>query len=143
MTRQPVLLAVVYRDGSHTGVVRHYESSTGHQSETSIFGRGETAAQPSSHPRVSVVYLENPRVPIGVAKENLFGVDYLEPNMITEKEIAKYRTEYCIPDLVKMRISGPTESLGNLKDNEVFFFTNVLLQGVRLPLQPAVQSILA
>ncbi|KAL6291894.1 hypothetical protein ACE6H2_000036 [Prunus campanulata] len=42
-----------------------------------------------------------------------------------------------------MRIPGPTESLSRPQDGEVIFFTDVLLQGVRLPLQPAVQRILA
>ncbi|CAL8112744.1 unnamed protein product [Prunus armeniaca] len=80
---------------------------------------------------------------MGVPKELVFGVDYLEPNRITEKEIAKFRAEYFIPDSVGMRIPKPTEFLSKLKDGEVVFFTDVLLQGVRLPLQPAVQRILA
>ncbi|CAL2265260.1 unnamed protein product [Prunus armeniaca] len=42
-----------------------------------------------------------------------------------------------------MRILTPTESLSKPKDDEVVFFTDVLLQGVRLPLQLAVQRILA
>ncbi|CAL8162417.1 unnamed protein product [Prunus armeniaca] len=42
-----------------------------------------------------------------------------------------------------MRIPGPTESLSNPKDGEVVFFTDVLLQGVQLPLQPVVHKILA
>ncbi|CAL8998085.1 unnamed protein product, partial [Prunus brigantina] len=42
-----------------------------------------------------------------------------------------------------MRIPIPTESLSKPENGEVVFFTDVLLQGVRLPLQPAVQKILA
>lgn len=60
-------------------------------------------------------------------KEPLFGVDYLGPNKITEQEIAKYRAEYRIPDSVRMRIPGPTESLSKPKDGEVVFFTDVFL----------------
>ncbi|CAL8999814.1 unnamed protein product [Prunus brigantina] len=119
MTQHPMSLAVVYRNGTYL------------------------VAEPSSCPRVSVVFPNNPRVPIGVLKENLFSVDYLGPNKITKREIAKYRAEYCIPYSIRMRISGPTESLSKPKGGEVVFFTNVLLQGVRWPLQPAVQRILA
>ncbi|CAL2228784.1 unnamed protein product [Prunus armeniaca] len=75
---------------------------------------------------------------MGVPKENLFSVDYLGPNKISEREIAKYRAEYRIPESVRMRIPGPTESLSKPKDGEVVFFTDVLVQGVRLPLQPVV-----
>ncbi|CAL9017677.1 unnamed protein product [Prunus brigantina] len=57
--------------------------------------------------------------------------------------IAKYRRQYLIPDSVRMRIPTPIESLSKPKDGEVVFFTDVLLQRVRLPLQPAVQKILA
>ncbi|CAL8096170.1 unnamed protein product [Prunus armeniaca] len=141
MVRQPEPLVAVYRDGSHFGITQHGESSAGRQSEASTSGRGEAATEPSPRPRVSVVYPSNPRVPIGVPKEHLFGVDYLGPNKITEWEIAKYCTKYCIPDSVRMRILGPTESLSKPKDGEVVFFTDVLLQGVRLPLQPTVQKI--
>ncbi|KAL6274761.1 hypothetical protein ACE6H2_025453 [Prunus campanulata] len=42
-----------------------------------------------------------------------------------------------------MRIPGPTESLSKPKDGEAVFFTDVLQQGVRLPLQAPVQRILA
>lgn len=153
MTKQPMLLAVVYCDDSHVGMGQHCdfqigdgrmpELHTGQQSEASTSGRLEPSAEPSTLPRVSVVYPNNPRVPTSVPKENLFEVDYLEPNKITEREIAKYRAEYCIMDSVRMRIPGPTESLSKPKDGEVVFFTDVLLQGVRLPLQPAVQRILA
>ncbi|CAL9018119.1 unnamed protein product [Prunus brigantina] len=80
---------------------------------------------------------------MGVPTEHMFGVDYLPPNKITELDIAKYRREYFIPDSVRMRIPTPTKSLSKPKDGEVVFFTDVLLQGVRLPLQPAVQKILA
>ena len=42
-----------------------------------------------------------------------------------------------------MRIPSPDESLSDPANGEVTFFTDVLVQGVRLPLQPAVQKILA
>ncbi|CAL8995267.1 unnamed protein product, partial [Prunus brigantina] len=119
------------------------ETRAARQSEASTSGRGESVAGPSSRPKVSVIFPDNPRVPMGVPKEHLLGVDYLGPNMITEREIAKYRQWYFIPDSVKMRIPIPTESLSKPKDGEVVFFTDMFLQGVRLPLQPAVQKILA
>lgn len=108
------------------------EEHTGHQSKIS-----------TSLPRVTIVHKGNPRVPIGVPKENLFGVDYLEPNQMTERELAKLRARYCIPNSVKMRILGPTESLSKPENSEVIFFTDVFQQGVRLPLQPTLQRILA
>lgn len=79
----------------------------------------------------------------GQPKETLFGIDYFEQNKITKMELAFYRTEYRIPDLVRWRISRSTESLNNPKDNEVVFFTDILKLNVRLQLQPAVQNILA
>ncbi|CAL2269982.1 unnamed protein product [Prunus armeniaca] len=136
-------LSIVYSDGRHVGLGMPGEASGSRQSETSTSGREESVANPPSGPRVSVVYPSNPRMPMGVPKENLFGVDYLGPNKITDREIAKLRAEYRIPDSVRMRIPGPTESLSAPKDGEVVFFTDVLVQGVRLPLQPAVQRILA
>ncbi|CAL8134909.1 unnamed protein product [Prunus armeniaca] len=139
----PVPLSIVYSDGRHVGLGAPGEASGSHQPEASTSGRGEAATEPSVRPRVSVVYPGNPRVPMGVPKELVFGVDYLEPNRITEREIAKFRAEYFIPDSVGMRIPLPIESLSSPKDGEVVFFTDVLLQGVRLPLQPAVQRILA
>ncbi|CAL2265886.1 unnamed protein product [Prunus armeniaca] len=139
----PVPLSIVYIDGRHVGLGMPGEASASRQSEASTSGRGESVAEPSLRPRVSVVYPSNPRMPMGVPKELVFGVDYLEPNRITEREIVKFRAEYFIPDSVSMRIPNPIESLSNPKDGEVVFFTDVLLQGVRLPLQPAVQRILA
>ncbi|CAL9020652.1 unnamed protein product [Prunus brigantina] len=139
----PVPLSIVYSDGRCVGLAAPGESSAGRQSEPSTSGRGESSVEPSSRPRVSVVFPGNVRVPMGVPKEHLFGVDYLEPNRITEREIAKYRAEYFIPDSVGIRIPTQTESLSRPKEGEVVFFTDVLLQGVRLPLQPAVQRILA
>ncbi|CAL2277048.1 unnamed protein product [Prunus armeniaca] len=138
-----VPLSIVYSDGSHIGLAMPGETSAGRQSEISTSSGEESAAEPSSRPRVSVVFPSNPRVSMGVPKEHLFGVDYLEPNRITEREIAKYHVEYLIPDSVGMRIPTATESLSKPKEGEVVFFTDVLLQGVRLPLQPAVQRILA
>ncbi|CAL8088567.1 unnamed protein product [Prunus armeniaca] len=143
MVRQLDPLAAIFRDGNHFGINIDDESSAARQSETSTSDRSEAAAEPSSRPRVSIVYPSNPRAPMGVPKEHLFGVDYLVLNKITEREIAKYRVEYRIPDSVKMRIPGATESLTTLKDGEVVFFTDVLIHGVWLPLQPAVQRILA
>ncbi|CAL2244494.1 unnamed protein product [Prunus armeniaca] len=139
----PVPLSIVYSDGRHVGLGAPGEASGSHQPEASTSGRGEPAAEPSNRPRVSVVYPNNPRMPMGVPKELVFGVDYLEPNRITEREIARFRAEYFIPDSIGMRIPNPTESLSSLKDGEVVFFTDVLLQGVRLPLQLVVQRILA
>ncbi|CAL2230837.1 unnamed protein product [Prunus armeniaca] len=138
-----VPLSIVYSDGRHVGLGAPEEASGSHQPEASTSGRGESAAEPSVRPRVSVVYPSNPRVPMGVPKELVFDVDYLEPNRISDREIARFRAEYFIPDSVGMRIPNPTESLSSPKDGEVVFFTDVLLQGVRLPLQPAVQRILA
>ncbi|CAL9029141.1 unnamed protein product [Prunus brigantina] len=123
MTRQSVLLVMVYKDGSHADVHQHCELQMGdtrvldeytsQQSKTSTSGRGEPTTEPISQPRVTIVHRGNPRVPIGVPKENLFGVDYLEPNKMTERELAKIRAEYFIPDSVKMRIPSPTESFSN------------------------------
>ncbi|CAL8174195.1 unnamed protein product [Prunus armeniaca] len=75
----PVPLAIVYSDGRHVGQGMPGEASASCQSEASTSGRGESAAKPSHRPRVSVVYPSNPRVPMGVPKELIFGVDYLEP----------------------------------------------------------------
>ncbi|CAL2233800.1 unnamed protein product [Prunus armeniaca] len=120
----PVPLSIIYSNGRHVGLAMPGETSVGRQSVTSTSSREELAAEPSSRPR-------------GI------GVDYLEPNRITEREIAKYRAEYFIPDSIRMRIRTATESLSKLNEGEVVFFTDILLQGVRLPLQPAVQRILA
>ncbi|CAL8991636.1 unnamed protein product [Prunus brigantina] len=148
----PVPLSIVYSDGRRVGLAAPGESSAGHQSEPSTSGRGASSAEPSSQPRVSIVFPGNDRVPMGVPtgllgvdsiSRHVFGVDYLEPNRITEREIAKYRAEYFIPDSVGIRIPGPKETLSRPKEGEVVFFTDVLQQGVRLPLQPAVQKILA
>ncbi|CAL2239064.1 unnamed protein product [Prunus armeniaca] len=139
----PAPLAIVYSNGRHVSQALPGEASASRQSEAFTSGRGESTAEPSPRSRVSIVYPNNPRVPMGVPKELVFGVDYLEPNRITEREIAKFRAEYFIPDSVGMRIPTPTESLSEPKDGEVVFFMDVLLQGVRLPLQPAVQRILA
>ncbi|CAL9000934.1 unnamed protein product, partial [Prunus brigantina] len=139
----PVPLTIVYADGRQVRPSVPGVTSVAQQPEASTSGRGESVAGPSSRPKVSVVFPDNPRVPMGVPKELVFGVDYLPPNKITDLEIAKYRRQYLIPDSVRMRIPTPTESLSKPKDGEVVFFTDVLLQGVRLPLQPAVQKILA
>ncbi|CAL8999346.1 unnamed protein product, partial [Prunus brigantina] len=89
---------------------------------------------------LSIVYSDGCHVGPAMPGETSAGhhVDYLEPNRITEREIAKCRAEYFIPDSIGMRIPKATESLSRPKEGEVVFFTDVLLQGVRLPLQPAV-----
>ncbi|KAI5324190.1 hypothetical protein L3X38_033263 [Prunus dulcis] len=114
-----------------------------YHSETSTSGRGDLAAESSSRPVVTVVRQGSFKVPLGQSKAPLFGVDYLEPNKITEAKLTKHRSEYLIPNSIRWRIPGPIESLSNPKDNEVVFFTNILKLRVWLPLQPPVQRILA
>ncbi|CAL8991630.1 unnamed protein product [Prunus brigantina] len=82
------------------------------------------------------------RIPMAKPKELVFGVDHLEPNIMTEAELAKIRALYNIPDSVKMRIPGPLESLSN-PTWEAVFFTDVFKHGLRLPLRHSVQKILA
>ncbi|KAI5319947.1 hypothetical protein L3X38_039655 [Prunus dulcis] len=135
MTGQPLPLAAVYKDGTRAGTFEH-------QPEASTSGRGEGVAGPSQ-PRVTIIHRERSRIPVGVPKKTLFGVDYLEPNKITERELERIRAEYLILDSVKMRIPSRTESLSDPRNGEVTFFTDVLLKGVQLPLQPTVQKILA
>lgn len=65
----------------------------------------------------------------------VFGVDFLEPNALTEGELAKIRAEYHIPDSVVMRIPGPLESLSNL-EGEVVFFTDVFVGTESLTVGP-------
>ncbi|CAL8133330.1 unnamed protein product [Prunus armeniaca] len=72
----------------------------------------------------------------------VFGLDHLEPNVMTEAEVAKIRALYNIPESVKMRIPGPLESLSNPR-GEVVFFMDVLKHGLRLPLRHFVHKILA
>ncbi|CAL9024265.1 unnamed protein product [Prunus brigantina] len=115
----PVPLSIVYSDDRLVGLTAPGEPSAGHQSEPSTSGRGASSAEPSSRPRVSVVFPGNDRVPMGVPKELVFGVDYLEPNRITERDIAKYRAEYFIPDSVGIRIPGPKETLSRPKEGEI------------------------
>ncbi|CAL8169376.1 unnamed protein product [Prunus armeniaca] len=55
----PVPLSIVYSDGRHVGLAMPGEMSAGRQSETSTSSRGESAAEPFSRPRVSVVYPSN------------------------------------------------------------------------------------
>ncbi|KAI5349899.1 hypothetical protein L3X38_002790 [Prunus dulcis] len=114
-----------------------------YHSKTSTSSRGNVPAESSSDLAVTVVLQGNPRVPLGYPKRHLFSVDYLGLNLIIEAELAKYHADYLIPDSVKWMIPGPTKSLSNPKDGEVVFFTDVLKQGIRLPLQPAFQRILA
>lgn len=105
------------------------DQHTSHQLETFTSGHGKVTAEPSSQPRETIVHRGNPRIPIGVPKEYLLGIDYLEPNKITVREISKLRVEYRIPDSVRMRIPSPTKSLSNPEDDEVIFFTDILQQG--------------
>lgn len=44
---------------------------------------------------------------MGQSKRPLFGVDYLDPNKVTEKELMEYCAKHRIPDLVNWRIYGP------------------------------------
>ncbi|CAL2276292.1 unnamed protein product [Prunus armeniaca] len=153
MTSQPMSLAVVYSDRSHAKAHQYCEFQVvetrmpdrhpSHQLETLTFGCVEATAAPPSQPKVTIVHQGNPRVPVGVPKKYLFGVDDLEPNKITEWELTKIRKEFRIPDSVRMRIPGPTESLSNPKDGEVAVFTHILQLGVWLPLHPPVQRILS
>ncbi|CAL2270281.1 unnamed protein product [Prunus armeniaca] len=62
--------------------------------EASISGCGEAAVDSSWRPLVTLMQQGNPRVPMRPPKELLFGVDYLDPNKITEVELAKYRVEF-------------------------------------------------
>ncbi|CAL2237462.1 unnamed protein product [Prunus armeniaca] len=75
-------------------------------------------------------------------KGPVFNVDFLEPNTLTEAELAKIRVEYHIPDLVVMRLQGPLESLSD-PEEEVVFSTNVFKHGLQLPWRHSVQMILA
>ena len=85
MTGQPLPLAAVYNDGTRFGTLDH-------QPEASTPSRDEGVAGPS-RPRVTIIHRERSRIPVGVPKKALFGVDYLEPNKITELELEKIRTE--------------------------------------------------
>ncbi|CAL2256642.1 unnamed protein product [Prunus armeniaca] len=82
------------------------------------------------------------RIPMAKPKDLVFGVDHLEPNIMTKAEVAKIRALYNIPESVKMRIPGPLESLSNPK-GEVVFFTDVFKHGLRLPLRHSMQKVLA
>lgn len=62
----------------------------------------------------------------------LLGVDYLEPNKITEMELAMLRVEYHIPKLVRCQIPGRIKSLSHPKDGEVVFFKDILKLSVLL-----------
>ncbi|CAL2247430.1 unnamed protein product [Prunus armeniaca] len=67
-------------------------------------------------------------------KDLVFGVDHLEPNVLTEAEVAKIRALYNIRESVKMRIPGSLESVSN-SNGEVVFFTDVFKHRLRLPLR--------
>ncbi|CAL2229911.1 unnamed protein product [Prunus armeniaca] len=81
------------------------------------------------------------RIPMAKPKDLVFGLDHLEPNIMTEAEVAKIRALYNIPESVKMQIPGPLESLSN-PTREVVFFTDVFKHGLRLPLRYSVQKVL-
>ncbi|CAL9005142.1 unnamed protein product, partial [Prunus brigantina] len=74
------------------------------------------------------------RIPMAKPKDLVFGVDHLEPNIMTEAELAKIRALYNIPDSIKMRIPGPLGSLSSPK-GEAVFFTDAFKHGLRLPLR--------
>ncbi|CAL8992337.1 unnamed protein product [Prunus brigantina] len=82
------------------------------------------------------------RIPMAKPTEIVFGVDHLEPNIMTEADLAKIRALYNIPDSVKMRIPEPLEKLSK-PTGETVFFTDVFKHGLRLPLRHSVQKILA
>ncbi|CAL8997616.1 unnamed protein product, partial [Prunus brigantina] len=82
------------------------------------------------------------RIPMAKPTEIVFGVDHLEPNIMTEADLAKIRAVYNIPDSVKMRIPEPLEKLSK-PTGETVFFTDVFKHGLRLPLRHSVQKILA
>lgn len=65
-----------------------------YHSEAFIAGQGEATVDSSSRPLVTLVQQGNPRVPMRPPKELLFRVDYLDPNKITEVELAKYHVEF-------------------------------------------------
>ncbi|CAL9000920.1 unnamed protein product [Prunus brigantina] len=95
---------------------------------------------------LTIVYADGRQVVPGVPGETSVGQ---QPEASTSgrgaspAEPSSRPREYFIPDSVRMRIPTPTESLSKPEGGEVVFFTDVLMQGVRLPLQPAVQKILA
>ncbi|CAL9006208.1 unnamed protein product [Prunus brigantina] len=101
---------------------------------------GVTVANPGEG--VLTVVRGPQRIPMAKPKDLVFGVDHLEPNILTEAELAKIRALYNIPDSVKMRIPGPLESL-SIPKGEAVFFTDAFKHGLRLPLRHSVQKILA
>ncbi|CAL9000869.1 unnamed protein product, partial [Prunus brigantina] len=94
-------------------------------STSSVEVVGVNGARPSTSPH---------RIPMAKPKDLVFGVDHLEPNILTEAELAKIRALYNIPDSVKMRIPGPLESLSSPK-GEAVFFTDAFKHGLRLLLR--------
>ncbi|CAL2238595.1 unnamed protein product [Prunus armeniaca] len=84
------------------------------------------------------------RQQVSIAKPTglVFGVDFLELNILTQAELAKIRAMYNIPNSVVIRIPRPLESLRS-PECEVVFFINVFKLGLRLPLRHSVQKILA
>ncbi|CAL8080283.1 unnamed protein product [Prunus armeniaca] len=130
-----------------TGSTSSVEVVGADDAHPSTFGRRMEEAEADvsfADPREGVltVVTGRQRIPMAKPKDLVFGVDHLEPNVLTEAEVAKVRALYNIPELVKMRILGSLESLTN-PNREVVFFTDVFKHGLRLPLRHSEQKILA
>ncbi|CAL8997889.1 unnamed protein product [Prunus brigantina] len=76
-------------------------------------------------------HVNKQRVPMAKPQHLVYGVDFLEPNVLNEAEVAKIRVEFHIPHSVVMRIPGPLEPLSN-PNSEVVFVTDVFKHGLRL-----------
>ncbi|CAL8117024.1 unnamed protein product [Prunus armeniaca] len=134
----------VSTDTGSTSSVEVVRAENAHPSTSGHRMREAEADVSVADPRkvVLTVVTGRQRIPMAKPKDLVFGVDHLELNVLTEAEVAKIRALYNIPELVKMRIPGPLESLSNPK-GEVGFFTDVFKHGLRLPLRHSVQKILA
>ncbi|KAI5330164.1 hypothetical protein L3X38_029562 [Prunus dulcis] len=89
---------------------------------------------------VLTVVMGRQQVLMAKPKVLVFGMDFLEPNALTEGELAKIWAEYHIPDSVVMWTHMPLESLSN-SNGEAVFFTDVFKHELRLPLRHSVQKI--
>lgn len=114
-----------------------------YDSEASTSGQGDADVESNFRALVTIVQQGNPTVLMGQPKETIFRIDYIEPNKITERDLAKYHAEYRIPESFKWRITGPTESLSNPKDDKLAFFMDILKHGLWSLLQPPMQRIFA
>lgn len=112
-------------------------------SEASTSRRVDVVAEVPSLSAVTIILQWNFKVSMSQPNEVLFDVDYFELNKVTKRKLAIYSVEYRIPDSIKWRIVGPTQFLSNPNDDQVVFFTDILKLGFQLPLQLAVQDILA